>query len=773
MESEQREEGRPGLDPKADDEQAQTQTSADEATPEEARNEPDDEAPGAAPASPFSGMGLSPEIVRALEEMGFVEPRDVQIAVFEPAMAGRDLIVQAKTGSGKTAAFGIPIIQRLTSDKSKVEALCLCPTRELALQVAGECIRIATHKKVQVVPIYGGAPMGRQIEALKEGAHFVVGTPGRVMDHIRRGTLRLSELKVLVLDEADEMLSMGFLPDILEILERLPKNRQTLLFSATVPEEIQRIATRHMREPVRLELSGDFIGVEEISHHYYMVSGMGRPRDLVRVLEVEKPGFAIIFCNTREDTGLVASYLQRHGYRAEAISSDLTQRDRERVMGMMRRGELTFLVATDVAARGIDISDLSHVINYTFPESADVYIHRTGRTGRAGKSGVAISLISPRELGSLYYLKLLHRLKPEERALPTDAELKTRREADRYAEIAQAVKDEVSDEWRSLARRVWSSAQGERIVAALLRRVLEQDAAPPFGRPDRPTPIGGAEAAAGASPAAPEMARGPESEAAREPRPEWRARERGGERGGERGRSGDRSRGGRGDRDRGREARGSDRERGRERGERGERGGERGGRDRAGARGRDRDRDRDRDRSGTRRPDEGERREGRSEGERREGRPEGAPADAAPPPPRPERPSPGSEDREFWETWVDERIQSGPGAAPPTPAPPAAEPAASGGEGGEAGETGGPTALEPGMTRLYLNLGRRDRLRAPEIQALLAERTGMPDLRIQVRNTHTYIVLPEADAPRVVNALNGTRHGERDLVCEPAKKGAA
>jgi ATP-dependent RNA helicase DeaD len=676
----------------------------------------------------FSGMNLDPAILRALEEMGFEEPREVQTAVYEPAMAGKDLIVQSKTGSGKTAAFGIPIIQRLTAEKY-VQALVLCPTRELALQVANECTRIATHKHgISLVPIYGGAPMGRQIEALKAGAQMVVGTPGRIMDHVGRGTLKLDRVQMLVLDEADEMLSMGFLPAILEILELLPKEKQTLLFSATVPEEIQRIANRKMREPQKVELSGDFIGVEEIDHSYYMVSGVGRTRDLVRVLEVERPESAIIFCNTREDTSLVAAYLSRQGYHAEPISSDLTQKDRERVMGMMRRAELQYLVATDVAARGIDISDLSHVINYTFPESADVYIHRTGRTGRGGKHGKAVSLVSPQELGSFYYLKLLHKVKPVEKQLPSDAEIRTRREGEQYERVAAAVPEDVGEQWRGLAKRVWASPEGERIVGALLRRVLEtKPAAPPV-------------AVAASAPA-------PEAEPVRaEARSEEPRRER--------------------ERDRERGGRGRDRDRGR-------------------GRGRD-------DRRERRPRDEGRRDEGRRDAkpehreERREARPEKREEkreEKRPSVPPPTPAPPMADDREFWEAWVDERqkVATAPGIGPserganaprpveqssPGPHPPLAPPVTPAPDD-ERRET---PPLEPGMVRLYLNLGRRDRMRPPEVQALVNDRTGMPELKIQVRNTHTYITCAEAEAPQVIEKLHGTKVGDRDLVCEPAKK---
>ncbi|HKA90179.1 MAG TPA: DEAD/DEAH box helicase [Haliangiales bacterium] len=442
------------------------------------------EAPEAAPDAPrtFADMNLDPAVKQALDEMGYEVPMEVQHTIYDRAMAGTDLMVQSRTGSGKTAAFGIPLAQLVPAGAVGLQALILAPTRELAIQVSQELQRICMYRNIQVVPIYGGAPMGKQIAALKAGAQIAVGTPGRVLDHIRRRTMLPATLRLLVLDECDEMLSMGFQEEIEAILKELPTQRQTLLLSATIPEEIERIGRRYMREPEKVILSADFVGVHEIDHYYYLVSGVGRARDLLSIFEVERPDSAIVFCNTRDDTGLVAEVLQKHGHDAEAISSDLTQPDRERVMGKMRSGQLKFLVATDIAARGIDISNLPFVVNYTFPESPEVYIHRTGRTGRAGKSGVAVSLIGPREIGSFYYLKLLYKIKPVERELPTEAELKARREGARFDELRQRVTGEPTEEWVALARRVWQSVEGERLMAALIQQFFGEKPAEPAPR---------------------------------------------------------------------------------------------------------------------------------------------------------------------------------------------------------------------------------------------------------------------------------------------------
>ena len=352
------------------------------------------------------------------------------------------------------------------------QILVLCPTRELALQVAGEFGSIAKYRGLTVVPVYGGAPISKQIRQLEEGAHAVVGTPGRMLDHIRRGTLELDNIRFLVLDEADEMLSMGFEKEISAIIENIPERRQTLLFSATIPSDIQRLAQRYMNDPTVLSLSDDFIGAKEIEHTFYMVSGTGRIADLVRIIDVEDPDSALVFCNTRDDVQLVAAGLKRHGFAVDWMSSDLSQPDREVAMGRMRNGGVRFLVATDVAARGIDISHVTHVINYTFPESLEVYIHRTGRTGRMGRTGWAVSLITPRDVGNLYFLKLQYKINPIERELPSLGEVAARRESDLLNKLLADHTDSISAAHVSLARRVMNHLRGTEIVAALLEQVL-------------------------------------------------------------------------------------------------------------------------------------------------------------------------------------------------------------------------------------------------------------------------------------------------------------
>ncbi|HEY4182816.1 MAG TPA: DEAD/DEAH box helicase [Kofleriaceae bacterium] len=368
----------------------------------------------------FDDLALHPDIKKALDDMGYFAPTAVQHAVFGPVSEGKDLLVQSRTGTGKTTAFGLPTLSKIVPTQRTPQALILAPTRELALQVARELTKIGQHRGIVVEAIYGGAPIGKQITNLKNGVHVVVGTPGRVLDHIGRRTLDTKTISTFILDECDEMLSMGFLDDILRVVKEIPEKKQTLLFSATMPDEVARYSRQHMTNPVQMSLSRDGQTVADIHHAYYIVSGIARSRDLLKVIFAEEPESAIIFCNMRDETTQVAKFLMKQGLDAEALSSDLSQADRERVMGRMKAKNLRFLCATDVAARGIDISNLTHVINFSVPESPESYVHRTGRTGRAGKKGTAISLVGPRELGNFRFVRLTFGLKPEERVLPKD-----------------------------------------------------------------------------------------------------------------------------------------------------------------------------------------------------------------------------------------------------------------------------------------------------------------------------------------------------------------
>jgi len=419
-------------------------------------------------AQTFAELGLHPDLLEAIEEMGWETPTPVQRDSYPLAIAGHDIIVQSRTGTGKTGAFGIPLVNGLLSEDGDEQALVLAPTRELALQSAREIAKLGSRRGIDTVAVYGGASMERQIEALEKGARVISGTPGRVLDHLKRGTIDASRLRVLVLDEADEMLSMGFAKELNAIIERLPKKRQTLLFSATVDRAIKRVAERHMRDPQFLGLSGDHVGALGIEHFAYMVSGVGRVANLITILEIEDPESALIFCNTKAETEQVASALQRAGFNAEWLNGDLPQREREEVLGRVRREELRFLVATDVAARGIDVSHLTHVINFSLPENVEQYVHRTGRTGRAGRTGTAISLVGPTELGVLYYLRLQYQIFPIERTLPSEGEQRTRQEADLIAMIDAAYPNAPSERDLALVRRFLTHANAEQMLAGLL-----------------------------------------------------------------------------------------------------------------------------------------------------------------------------------------------------------------------------------------------------------------------------------------------------------------
>ncbi|HMI87947.1 MAG TPA: DEAD/DEAH box helicase, partial [Polyangiaceae bacterium] len=418
------------------------------------------------PPPTFEILNLSKEMLEVLTSMGYTHPTPVQRAVFDPAVRGSDLVVQARTGTGKTAAFGLPIVETVVRrNQASVQVIVLCPTRELALQVSAELERLGRARNIKPVAIYGGAPMGRQIDALAAGAQVVVGTPGRVLDHLRRGTLDPTQIRMLVLDEADEMLSMGFERELSSILERLPKSRQTLLFSATIPPDIERMARDRLREPEFITLSGDHVGALEVLHFVYL-SRADKLQALTRILEVENPESAIVFCNTKVETERVAEALERQGFTAAWLNGDLAQGEREQVMSSTREGRLRFLVATDVAARGIDISHLTHVINYDFPDSTERYVHRTGRTGRAGRTGTAISIITPKDIGNLYLLRLTYKIRPIEKQLPTAGELKTREEADLVQLLADAfLTVPAHPEDLALARRLFSHDSAEHIVA--------------------------------------------------------------------------------------------------------------------------------------------------------------------------------------------------------------------------------------------------------------------------------------------------------------------
>jgi ATP-dependent RNA helicase DeaD len=377
----------------------------------------------------FSQLDLMEPVARAIKEMGFETPTPIQARSIPVLLEGHDLIGQAQTGTGKTAAFAIPLIHKVDLSSLDTQALVLAPTRELAVQVAEGIYELAKHTGLRIVPIYGGQPIDRQFRALRAGAQIVVGTPGRVMDHMRRGSLQLDQVKFCALDEADEMLALGFLEDIETILSALPEERQTAFFSATIPPRVSGLMKRFLRNPERVTIEAKKRTLDTTNQAYYEVPPGQKFEALVRVLDMETPGPTFVFCRTRQETQDLAEGLRLRGYNAEPIHGDMSQTERERVLRRFRDEQCDLLIATDVAARGLDIENVTHVINYDIPWDVEQYIHRIGRTGRAGRSGDAITLVVGRERRQLKLIEqqIGARIKPVR--LPTAADIAARRRA--------------------------------------------------------------------------------------------------------------------------------------------------------------------------------------------------------------------------------------------------------------------------------------------------------------------------------------------------------
>ncbi|AVH54785.1 MULTISPECIES: DEAD/DEAH box helicase [Streptomyces] len=402
----------------------------------------------------FADLDLDAELVRALSALGYEEPTPIQREAIPPLLEGHDLLGQAATGTGKTAAFALPVLQRIPRDRKDglPAALVLVPTRELAIQVSEAVHRYGTGLGIRVLPVYGGQPIGRQLRSLERGVDVVVATPGRALDHIARGTLRLDGLQTVVLDEADEMLDMGFSEDIDAILENVPEERQTVLFSATMPGRIDSMARRHLSDPVRIQIEREAPAPGEAPktrESAYVIRRAQKPAALGRLLDLEAPEAAIVFCRTREEVDQLSETLNGRGYRAEALHGGLSQEQRDRVMGRLRGGTADLLVATDVAARGIDVEHLTHVINYDVPSAPESYVHRIGRVGRAGREGVAITLAEPREHRQLKAIERATGRKIPVEMVPSVADLRARRlELTRAALHESILEDEDLERFR-------------------------------------------------------------------------------------------------------------------------------------------------------------------------------------------------------------------------------------------------------------------------------------------------------------------------------------
>ncbi len=378
----------------------------------------------------FSSLNLRPELEQAIAALGYEEPTPIQAGIIPLMLAGSDVIGQAQTGTGKTAAFALPILHNLQPGLRTPQALILAPTRELALQVTDAIAEMGQFCHVRVCTVYGGSSYGRQIGQLKYGVDVVVGTPGRLLDLLNRGILDLTAIHTLVLDEADEMLSMGFIEDIETILAATPTARQTALFSATLPGPIRRLAENYMRDPQSVTIQREQVTVAAIEQRYYLVHQSDKTAALTRLFEVEAITSALIFVRTRAGTGELANELSNRGFPAEALNGDLSQEARERTLNRFRQNQIKVLVATDVAARGLDIDDISHVFNYDMPHDAEIYVHRIGRTGRAGKSGIAISLITPFERRRLRDIEYFTRQRLTQAQLPTPEEIQAKRDSE-------------------------------------------------------------------------------------------------------------------------------------------------------------------------------------------------------------------------------------------------------------------------------------------------------------------------------------------------------
>jgi ATP-dependent RNA helicase DeaD len=438
-------------------------------------------APLETPERGFSGLGLDVRVTAALTALGYEEPTPVQRASIPPLLAGRDVLAQAATGTGKTAAFSLPLLHHVTPDaepKLRTTALILVPTRELAMQVAEAVHRYGKSLGVQVLPIYGGASMENQIRSLKRGVDVVIATPGRALDHLRRKTLHLGSLKTVVLDEADEMLDMGFAEDLEAILESTPKTRQTALFSATLPPRIAQIAQRQLRDPITIKIDREIVQDGEaarVRQVAYMVPRAHKMSALARVLDIEHPTSAIVFCRTRTEVDELTETLIGRGIRAEALHGGLSQDQRDRVMQKFRARKTDLLIATDVAARGLDVKHVSHVVNFDVPMDAESYVHRIGRTGRAGREGVAITFAEPREHRLLRNIERLTAQRIEIATVPTVADLRTRRLELARATLREAIIEGGFDTFHGIVESLAEEFDVMDIAAAAVKLLDSRD----------------------------------------------------------------------------------------------------------------------------------------------------------------------------------------------------------------------------------------------------------------------------------------------------------
>ncbi|WP_298667453.1 DEAD/DEAH box helicase [uncultured Methanofollis sp.] len=428
----------------------------------------------------FSTFNLSSNILRAIEDMGFEEPTPIQVLAIPQIMAGKDVTGQAQTGTGKTAAFGIPAIEGIDPENRDTQVIVLSPTRELAIQTAEEFSRLVKYQRnITVIPVYGGQPIERQFRALKAGVQIVVGTPGRVLDHLDRGTLNLSGVKMVILDEADQMLDMGFRDDIEKILGETPETRQTILFSATLPKPILEISKRFQKNPQFVRVPHRELTVPQIEQLYLEVRSREKVEILCRLLDIYDPELTLVFCNTKKGVDEVNNQLRARGYFAEGLHGDMKQIQRDRVMAKFRSGTIDVLIATDVAARGIDVEDVDMVINFDVPQDVEYYVHRIGRTARAGRTGRAITFVGPREIYKLRTIQKYAKIRIARIPLPTESDVEETRMKNIVEKIKQTVDNGEMEKYVEMVERIMvDDYTSLDIAAALLKMRLDTGAEP-------------------------------------------------------------------------------------------------------------------------------------------------------------------------------------------------------------------------------------------------------------------------------------------------------
>jgi ATP-dependent RNA helicase DeaD len=423
----------------------------------------------------FSELGLSDRLLTAISNSGFEEATPIQAETIPMVLKGEDVIGQAQTGTGKTAAFGLPILQNIDFDNPNVQALIISPTRELAIQTQEEVYRLGKDEKAKVQVVYGGADIRRQINALKGHPQIVVGTPGRILDHIRRHTLKLEHIKTLVLDEADEMLNMGFLDDIESIIKQTPKDRQTLLFSATMPAQIKRVGVQFMKDPHQVKIKAKELTTDLIDQYYVRVKEYEKFDVMTRFFDVQDPEVTIVFCRTKRRVDEVSKGLEARGYKAAGLHGDLTQARRTQIMQQFKQAKIDILVATDVAARGIDISGVTHVYNYDIPQDPDGYVHRVGRTGRAGQHGVSITFATPNEMDYLREIEKLTKVRMLPLKPPTEQEAFVGQLNSAESDIAKLIKHTNTGKYEKMADKLLDEYEATDLVAALLNDITRDN----------------------------------------------------------------------------------------------------------------------------------------------------------------------------------------------------------------------------------------------------------------------------------------------------------